>query len=175
MRKAYNEPYMLHDVHQFHELTRNNIEKYPIIPHYNRTNLRINLIQEELNELREAIHNNDLVEIADALCDISYVVSGSVLEFGLADIFKELFEEVHRSNMSKACNSMEEVIATKKKYTEEGYKNLGHIAGPGNKFFVIDLNNNRKTLKSINYSPANLKPIIKKAFVNAPDETDYPF
>ena len=42
-----------------------------------------NILQEELNELKQAIDDNDLVEIADALCDIQYVLSGAILEFGL--------------------------------------------------------------------------------------------
>ena len=61
--------------------------------------LRVDLIEEELNELKEAIKNNDLVEVADALTDILYVTYGAGHSFGL-DLDK-CFDEVQRSNMSK--------------------------------------------------------------------------
>ena len=61
--------------------------------------LRIDLIEEELNELKEAIRNNDIVEVADALTDILYVTYGAGHSFGV-DLDK-CFDEVQRSNMSK--------------------------------------------------------------------------
>ena len=61
--------------------------------------LRVDLIEEELNELKEAIKNNDLVEVADALTDILYVTYGAGHSFGV-DLDK-CFDEVQRSNMSK--------------------------------------------------------------------------
>ena len=61
--------------------------------------LRIDLIEEELNELKEAINNNDIVEVADALTDILYVTYGAGHSFGV-DLDK-CFDEVQRSNMSK--------------------------------------------------------------------------
>ena len=61
--------------------------------------LRLSLISEELEELREAMNNNDLVEVADALTDILYVTYGAGHAFGI-DLDK-CFEEVQNSNMSK--------------------------------------------------------------------------
>ena len=61
--------------------------------------LRIDLIKEELNELQEAMKNNDLLEVADALTDILYVTYGAGHAFGI-DLDK-CFEEVQNSNMSK--------------------------------------------------------------------------
>ena len=61
--------------------------------------LRINLIKEELDELKEAMDNNDLLEVADALTDILYVTYGAGHAFGL-DLDK-CFDEVQNSNMSK--------------------------------------------------------------------------
>ena len=61
--------------------------------------LRIDLIEEELNELKEAIKNKDIVEVADALTDILYVKYGSGHSFGVN--LDECFDEVQRSNMSK--------------------------------------------------------------------------
>ena len=61
--------------------------------------LRIDLIEEELNELKEAIKNNDIVEVADALTDILYVTYGAGHSFGVN--LDQCFDEVQRSNMSK--------------------------------------------------------------------------
>ena len=61
--------------------------------------LRMNLIKEELDELTEAMHNNDLLEVADALTDILYVTYGAGHAFGI-DLDK-CFNEVQNSNMSK--------------------------------------------------------------------------
>ena len=61
--------------------------------------LRISLIEEELSELKEAIENKDIKEVADALTDILYVTYGAGHAFGI-DLDK-CFDEVQRSNMSK--------------------------------------------------------------------------
>ena len=62
-------------------------------------NLRINLIEEELNEFKEAISKKDLKEVADALTDILYVTYGAGHAFGIN--LDDCFEEVQKSNMSK--------------------------------------------------------------------------
>ena len=62
-------------------------------------NLRYNLIKEELNELKVAMENNDLLEVADALTDILYVTYGAGHAFGIN--LDKCFEEVQNSNMSK--------------------------------------------------------------------------
>ena len=59
------------------------------------------LIQEELDEYREALAAGDIIDIADALSDLLYVVMGTYLSHGLQDKAERLFDEVHRSNMSK--------------------------------------------------------------------------
>ena len=65
-------------------------------------NLRINLIQEELSELQTALHEKNIVEIADALTDILYVTYGAGHAFGIN--LDKCFEEVQNSNMSKLGN-----------------------------------------------------------------------
>ena len=50
-----------------------------------------------------AIKDNNLTEVADAPCDLQYVLAGAILEFGMGAKFRALFSEVHCSNMSKAC------------------------------------------------------------------------
>ncbi len=62
---------------------------------------RIQIFLEELEEYRAAVDNHDIVEIADALTDMLYVLLGTFITHGLQDIAEELFAEVHRSNMSK--------------------------------------------------------------------------
>ena len=61
--------------------------------------LRLKLIQEELNEFQEAIKNRDIIEVADALTDILYVTYGAGHSFGIN--LDKCFDEVQRSNMSK--------------------------------------------------------------------------
>ena len=63
--------------------------------------LRINLLAEELDELREALVAGDIVEVLDALTDLQYVLDGAYLSFGLHDVKDAAFAEVQRSNMSK--------------------------------------------------------------------------
>ena len=155
---AYNEPNGLNDVAKFHDTFSLPIEEKPIIPAAKRCELRVSLLQEELNELKEAIEDNDLVEVADALCDIQYVLSGAILEFGLATDFKTLFDEVQRSNMSKTCKTMEEAIATKKHYFET--KGTHSFIEEKDGEFLVYREGDKKVLKSVNYSPADLKSIV---------------
>ena len=75
-------------------------------------NLRIDLIKEELEELQEAMKNNDLLEVADALTDILYVTYGAGHAFGI-DLDK-CFDEVQNSNMSKLGENGEPI------YNESG-------------------------------------------------------
>ncbi len=63
--------------------------------------LRFNLMKEENEEYLEAVQNNDIVEIADALGDMLYILCGTILEHGLQHKIEEVFDEIQRSNMSK--------------------------------------------------------------------------
>ncbi|MCR9154054.1 MAG: nucleoside triphosphate pyrophosphohydrolase family protein [Bacteroidetes bacterium] len=63
--------------------------------------LRYKLMREENEEYLEAAQNGDLVEIADALGDMLYILCGTILSHGLQDKIEEVFEEIQRSNMSK--------------------------------------------------------------------------
>jgi len=119
-------------VEDFHRAFKIPQEQSPTIPAAERCELRFNLLQEELNEFKEAYLANDLVEVADALVDLQYILFGSVLEFGMQDKFTELFDEVQRSNMSKLDDKGEPI------YREDG-----------------------KVLKSANWSPPALKPILE--------------
>jgi predicted HAD superfamily Cof-like phosphohydrolase len=63
--------------------------------------LRYNLMKEENEEYLEAVQNNDLIEIADALGDMLYILCGTIIEHGLQDKIEAVFDEIQRSNMSK--------------------------------------------------------------------------
>jgi predicted HAD superfamily Cof-like phosphohydrolase len=67
----------------------------------NKNLLRFNLMKEENEEYLEAAQNNDLVEIADALGDMLYILCGTIIEHGLQDKIEAVFDEIQRSNMSK--------------------------------------------------------------------------
>ena len=66
-----------------------------------RNSLRFNLMAEENEEYLEAAQNNDLVEVADALGDMLYILCGTIIEHGMQDKIEEVFNEIQRSNMSK--------------------------------------------------------------------------
>ncbi|MEM9820653.1 MAG: nucleoside triphosphate pyrophosphohydrolase family protein [Bacteroidota bacterium] len=148
----------LNQVADFHRTFKHPILPSPSIPSPERCQLRVELISEELKELQEAIQQKDLVEIADALCDIQYVLSGAILEFGLGQKFKALFDEVQRSNMSKTCKSLEEAEATQAHYLEKSGTE-SYLKKEGDQYLVYR-STDHKTLKSINYSPADLKSIL---------------
>ena len=75
------------------------VKNTPEFPDSKIVQLRIDLIQEELNELKEAINNNDIIEVADALTDILYVTYGAGCAYGIN--LDKCFKEVQRANMSK--------------------------------------------------------------------------
>lgn len=156
--KKFDEPQALSDVAQFHDTFNAPVLDSPQIPGPERCALRVALLQEELDELKQAIEDKDIVEIADALADLQYVLSGAVLEFGLANMFKALFDEVQRSNMSKACASLQEAEATQEAYARKD-GTASFIERKEGKFLVYREGDN-KVLKSVNYSPANVKKIL---------------
>lgn len=148
----------LNQVAEFHRTFKHPILNTPGIPTKNRCDLRVSLLLEEMKELQEAINENDLVEVADALCDIQYVLAGAILEFGLGEKFNQLFNEVHRSNMSKACKSIEEANQTIEHYKLKEQSNA--YWKEEESLFLVFRENDHKTLKSINYSPADLKSFL---------------
>lgn len=152
------DPKSLSSVAEFHKTFQHPILDSPQIPSEARCNLRVSLLAEELKELEEGIKNKDIVEIADALCDIQYVLSGAILEFGLKDKFADLFDEVQRSNMSKACKTVEEAEATMKFYQDKDGTESYYEEKDG--LYLVYRKSDNKTLKSINYSPADLKGLL---------------
>jgi predicted HAD superfamily Cof-like phosphohydrolase len=153
------QPDSLNQVAEFHKTFQHPILANPTIPDENRCKLRVALIAEELKELEVAILDKDIVEVADALCDLQYVLSGAILEFGLGEKFKALFDEVQRSNMSKACLTEEEAIKTVEFYKQKDGTECYYKKEDG-KWLVYRKQDN-KTIKSINYSPADLEQFLK--------------
>ncbi|MDA9745582.1 nucleoside triphosphate pyrophosphohydrolase family protein [Candidatus Pelagibacter sp.] len=102
------------------------VKKKPSLSTDKINNLRIKLIEEELNELKEAISKKDLKEVADALTDILYVAYGAGHAFGIN--LDACFEEVQKSNMSKLGNDGKPI------YNENGKV----MKGPN--YFKPDLN-----------------------------------
>jgi len=86
-------------VRKFMETFGQEIKEKAQFPNEKITSLRHDLIKEELDELKEAMNNNDIKEVADALTDILYVTYGAGHAFGIN--LDKCFEEVQNSNMSK--------------------------------------------------------------------------
>lgn len=148
-------PGALSSVAEFHKLFRCPVVATPKMPSDDRCQLRVALLQEEIQELQDAIAEHNLVEVADALADIHYVLSGAVLEFGMGCTFQTLFDEVHRSNMSKACTTPEEAEETRRHYLEtKKTECYAQQVKPGQ--WLVYRQGDNKALKSIRYSPANL-------------------
>lgn len=98
-----------------------------------KNTLRFNLMKEENEEYFEAAQNNDLVEVADALGDMLYILCGTIIEHGMQHKIEEVFEEIQRSNMSKLGEDGQPI------YREDG-----------------------KVLKGPNYFKPNIKAILEK-------------
>lgn len=145
-------------VAEFHRTFGAPVLETPQIPTSDRCKLRVSLLAEELDEFREAIAAGDLHKVADALCDLQYVLSGAVLEFGLQNKFPDLFQEVQRANMSKLCSSEEEFHQTVQFYQNQGIDVYGESVGDDK--WIIYRKYDRKILKSINWSEPDFSPIL---------------
>lgn len=117
---------------EFHAAFKLKQNEFPQIQSKEQMELQVSLIQEELNELKEAHAANDLVEVLDAVCDINYLTMGLVVQNGLQHVFPKAFSEVHYSNMSK-------------------------LDKEGNPMY----NEYGKVIKSENYKAPELQPILE--------------
>jgi len=121
-------------VHQFHTAFKLGIKNTPTANiGEDRNILRFNLMKEENEEYLEAAQNNDLVEVADALGDMLYILCGTIIEHGMQDKIEEVFNEIQRSNMSKLGEDGKPI------YREDG-----------------------KVLKGPNYFKPNIKAILEE-------------
>jgi predicted HAD superfamily Cof-like phosphohydrolase len=155
----FGEPEDINGVARFHSLFKLPVVDKPEIPSGDRIALRVSLLEEELNELRDAISDKDIVAVADAFADLQYVLSGAILEFGLGEKFKDIFDEVQRSNMSKTCKTMREAEQTGDYYLKSrGVQS--YIEKSGDEYLVYRKNDG-KVLKSVNYSPPDIASILR--------------
>lgn len=121
-------------VAQFHNAFGIDSKNHPITDIPQQTvSLRYNLMKEENEEYLEAAQNNDLVEVADALGDMLYILCGTILTHGMQDKITEVFQEIQRSNMSK-------------------------LGSDGKPIYRAD----GKVLKGPNYFKPDIKTILKK-------------
>jgi len=131
----------------------------PNIPDRKEWEFVYNFILEELEEYKEACETGNIVEVLDALCDITYVATGNgVMLHGLKDKFQDAYAEVQASNMSKACKTEEEAIETVKVRSEQQgepchYEKVGE-------YWIVYRSRDRKVMKNINY----FKPDLSKFF-----------
>ncbi|RDK84754.1 pyrophosphohydrolase domain-containing protein [Marinirhabdus gelatinilytica] len=121
-------------VHQFHTAFGLGIKETPTADLGMKKNLlRYELMREENEEYLEAANNNDLVEVADALGDMLYILCGTIIEHGMQHKIEEVFNEIQRSNMSKLGENGKPI------YREDG-----------------------KVLKGPNYFKPNIQEILEK-------------
>lgn len=123
---------------------------------------RLSLIDEEVSELRKACEKNDFIEVIDACADIAYVLNGMCATYGI-DINKA-FDIVHKSNMSKLCNSEEEARDTVEWYkqNETRYDSPAYKLCNDGKHWMVYNESTKKVLKSINYTPAKFDSLMEK-------------
>jgi len=119
----------------------------------------IDFISEELDELKEAVEEEDIVGVLDALLDITYVGLGNgAMVFGLKDRIWEGYQEVQASNLSKTCATYEEAMKTcvvrAKEHGDCYTKQVGDR-------WVVYRQSDNKVMKSINYFKPNLKKFFR--------------
>jgi len=132
----------------------NNYE--PKIPEKKEWQFVYDFILEELEEYRQACENGDIVEVLDALCDITYVSLGNgTMLHGLKDKIWPAYQEVQGSNMSKSCSTEEEALETVALRFKEQAEPCHHEK-VGDRY-VVYRTRDRKVMKAINYYRPNLK------------------
>jgi len=137
----------------------------------NLVKLRLALIEEEFLELKEAVKDNNFIEIVDALTDLLYVVYGAGAAFGV-DLDKA-FTIVHESNMSKLCNN--ESLAQK---TVEHYNQTDEYDTPEYKlsdcgnYWIVYNKSSGKILKSIRYKRVNF--FLEDLKIRQKEESNFP-
>jgi hypothetical protein len=131
----------------------------PVIPDEKEWMFVYNFILEELEEYKHACETGDIVEVLDALCDITYVSLGNgAMLHGLKDKVWPAYQEVQASNLSKACTSEEEAQETIRVRSAE-QKEPCHFEKVGN-YYIVYRTRDRKVMKNINYFRPNLKQFL---------------
>jgi predicted HAD superfamily Cof-like phosphohydrolase len=137
----------------------NNYE--PTIPDRKEWEFVYNFILEELEEYKHACETGNIVEVLDALCDITYVSLGNgAMLHGLKEKILPAYAEVQASNMSKACKDEAEAKATVK-VREQEQDEPCHYEKVGD-YWIVYRTRDRKVMKNINYFRPNLKQFFDK-------------
>ena len=132
----------------------------PVIPDEKEWMFVYNFILEELEEYKHACETGDIVEVLDALCDITYVSLGNgAMLHGLKDKVWPAYQEVQASNLSKACTSEEEAQETVRVRSAEQEEPC-HYEQVG-KYFIVYRTRDRKVMKNINYFRPDLTQFFK--------------
>ena len=133
----------------------------PTIPSKKEWMFVYDFIMEELQEYKEACEKGDIVEILDALCDITYVSLGNgTMLHGLKGHIWHAYQEVQASNMSKSCATEEEATDTVNVRAKEQGEDC-HYEKVGDRY-VVYRSRDRKVMKSINYFRPDLKQFFKE-------------
>ena len=137
----------------------NNYE--PTIPEKKEWQFVYDFILEELEEYKVACETGNIVEVLDALCDITYVSLGNgAMLHGLKDKIWPAYQEVQGSNMSKACSSEEDAQATVVKRSAE-QKEPCHYEKVGD-YYIVYRTRDRKVMKNVKYYRPNLKKFFNE-------------
>ena len=136
-------------VAQFHEVFNHLIADRPTIPDQDTVDFRTNFIIEEMKELQKAVDDKDIVGIADALGDIQYVLDGLFLNVGLHNHKEAIIAAIHKSNMTKVCGDMDEVIQTQATIKAEHGWDTYHEQV--DKYYIVKRSSDGKVMKSIFY------------------------
>jgi predicted HAD superfamily Cof-like phosphohydrolase len=132
----------------------------PNIPDEKEWMFVYNFILEELEEYKHACETGNIVEVLDALCDITYVSLGNgAMLHGLKDKVWPAYQEVQASNLSKACTSKKEAQETVRVRSEE-QKTPCHYEKVG-RYYIVYRSSDKKVMKSINYFKPDLSQFLK--------------
>lgn len=153
------------EVEEFNALMNKPNNYEPTIPDRKEWEFVYNFVLEELEEYKQACEKGDIVEILDALCDITYVSLGNgVCLHGLKDKIWPAYLEIQASNLSKACNNEEEAQETVKVRSQEQGTEC-HYERVGDKY-VVYRSYDRKVMKSCFYEKPNLRQFFTENEIN---------
>lgn len=173
-------------VEQFHKVFGEPVKEQPDITETALFKKRVRFMFEELLELTRALPESDKLDILkeamtevhgemsrtdranegqvaalDALCDLEYFLKGTILAFGFQHVFDRAFNEVHESNMSKACATFQDIDDTSTYYDAENVETFSEVHSAQDPFYaVVRRASDGKILKSVNAVKPNLQQFL---------------
>ena len=162
--KKLNIPFV-NEVEDFNNLMSKPNNYTPIIPEKKEWQFVYDFVLEELEEYKEACEKGDIVEVLDALCDITYVSLGNgTMLHGLKNKIGPAYQEVQASNMSKACKTQEEAVNTVEVRSKEQGEPC-HWEQVGD-MYIVYRTRDRKVMKSLTYFRPNLNQFFTDEEIN---------